>query len=224
MTEFALRHPLHHRADGVRQAACHDAAGHHVGQRQFERSRPVGCELLHDVALRHDADDAPVRAGDHQCADGVFGEKAGRSRKVLGGLDGQHIDALFRQNGFDGHVGSLPFGSLPVRPVCLTSFGPTRRERDRQRYSLTPRSGSVFLSGTRRREPAMRKGVNPSLHPKDLPIFSDMSAGLPRPARGAPGRMPRTAAGPRGSRRDAPPRPPPDWRRRSTASPGRTGD
>ena len=108
MTEFALRHPLHHRADGIRQAARHDASGHHIGQRQFERSRAVGRELLHDVALRHDADDAPVRAGDDQCADGMLGEKAGRSRKVFGGLDGQNIGALFRQNGFDGH-GVAPF-------------------------------------------------------------------------------------------------------------------
>ena len=39
MAEFARRHPLHDRADGVRRAAGRDLAGHHLGQRQVERRR-----------------------------------------------------------------------------------------------------------------------------------------------------------------------------------------
>ena len=42
----------------------------------------VGGELLHDVALRHDADDAPVGAGHDQRADCALGEKLGRSGQV----------------------------------------------------------------------------------------------------------------------------------------------
>ncbi len=60
-------------------------------------------QLLHDVALRHDADDAPIGAGDNQRADFPLGQKLGRGGDVGGRLDGENLGALHRQNGFDGH-------------------------------------------------------------------------------------------------------------------------
>ena len=77
-------------------AAGHDLARHHLGQRQLERGRAVRGELLHDVALRHDADHAPVGAGHDQRADPALGQKLGRGGEVGGGLDGDDVAALWR--------------------------------------------------------------------------------------------------------------------------------
>ena len=60
-------------------------------------------QFLHDVALRHDADDAPVGAGHNQRADLPLGQKLGRSGQICRGLDGENLAALRGQNGFDGH-------------------------------------------------------------------------------------------------------------------------
>ncbi len=54
----------------------------------------MGGQLLHDVALRHDADDAPVGAGHDQRTDFPLGQKLGRSGQVGRRLDGENFAAL----------------------------------------------------------------------------------------------------------------------------------
>ena len=56
----------------------------------------MGGQFLHDVALRHDADDAPVGAGHDQRADFPLGQKPGRSGQICRGLDGENVAALRR--------------------------------------------------------------------------------------------------------------------------------
>ena len=128
------------------------------------------------------------------------------------------------QNGFDGHgvapsVAPVPLVSLTLRPTRASSGTFNGNP-------ITPRSGSVFLSGTGAVEPAMRNGVNPhraAAFSECRPVFG--------PARGAPDRTPRTTTGRRESRRHGPPTPPSDCRRHrheprpnSTLSPNQTAE
>ena len=85
MAEFSGRHPLHDASDGVGLAAGRDLAGHHLPTGDVERGGPVLGQRLHDVALRHDADDAPSGAANHNRADAPRGQKFGRSRKIAVG-------------------------------------------------------------------------------------------------------------------------------------------
>ena len=70
-------------------------------------------KLLHDVALRHDADDAAVGAGDNQRADLAFGQKLGRGGKIGRGLDGETSLPL------TDRMALTVIGSLPDSPVLL---------------------------------------------------------------------------------------------------------
>ena len=51
-------------------------------------------QLLDDVALRYDADDAPIGTGHNQRTDFPLGQKLGRSGQICRGLNGKNLAAL----------------------------------------------------------------------------------------------------------------------------------
>ena len=52
------------------------------------------CQLLDDVALRNNADDAPIGAGHNQRADFPLGQKLDRGGEFCRRLDGENLAAF----------------------------------------------------------------------------------------------------------------------------------
>jgi hypothetical protein len=66
----------------------------HLGQGQVECRRAVRGQFLHDIALRHDADDTLIRARHNQRTNFPLGQEFGRSGQICRGLDGENLGAL----------------------------------------------------------------------------------------------------------------------------------
>ena len=107
--------------------AGHDLARHDFAQRHIQRRRAAR-PPPDDVALRQDADDAMIGAGDHQRADLSFGQTLGGGRYGWLRLDGDDVAALGSKDGFYGH-GSLPPWSLP-RPHAAPAHYRLAARRD----------------------------------------------------------------------------------------------
>ncbi len=88
------------------------------------------CALLrehpHDVALRQDADNPPIRTEHEQRADLMLSERAHRGFEGRGGFDGKHIAALGGKNALDVH------GSPPL----TGSLRPTERRVNNARFAI----------------------------------------------------------------------------------------
>jgi hypothetical protein len=94
MAEFAFRHAVHNAADRIVHVAGGDVTRHHLRNRQLQNGTSDIRHRAHDVALRQNADEAPVAVEDHQGTDAMRGEQLRRRRQIGCRFDADDVVTL----------------------------------------------------------------------------------------------------------------------------------
>jgi hypothetical protein len=128
MAKLAGRHPFHEVAYGLRLCASHDFAGHDLMHRLAKRAGAAFGEGSHDISLGQYAGDLPVRSGNHDRPDAVFGQRPNRVRERCRCCNRYDVAAFSAHNSFYRH--GHPPRNRPMyrtRPVTRRNASPTKQ-------------------------------------------------------------------------------------------------